>query len=172
MEGTPENKKGGRPTKYHKSFDRIAYELCRRHGYTNEKLADVLGIGLTTLKEWERRHKGFQAAVRQGKDEFDCEQVESALLKRAKGFVRRKLIKRTYFKRGRERTETREVLEEVAGNVEAERFWLKNRNPQRWKETISAEVMTKSAQDLAQEINDMLLGMTASVPAQPPEPPP
>lgn len=132
MDGKPEKNPGGRPTKYRKEYARIAYQLCRLHGYIDERLAEVLEVGIATLKRWKNEHEEFRAQVQRGKDEFDGEQVESALLKRAKGFVRKRVTKRTYLVGNRQRIETTETIEDVAGSVAAEKFWLRKRNPQRW----------------------------------------
>lgn len=132
MDGKPAKNPGGRPSKYSKQLAKLAYQLCRLHGYTDEKLATVLDVGISTLKRWKDEHPEFRAQVQQGKDEFDCEQVESALLKRAKGFVRKRVSKRTFTVGRAQRTETTETIEEVAGSVDAEKFWLSRRNPQRW----------------------------------------
>jgi hypothetical protein len=132
MEERPGKHPGGRPTKFRKEYIKIAYQLCRLHGYTDEKLADVLDVDLSSLKRWKEAHPEFRTEVQRGKDEFDSEQVESALLKRAKGFVRKRVTKRTYMIGNRQRVETTETMEEVAGSVDAERFWLRKRNPARW----------------------------------------
>ena len=125
--------KGGRPTRYNKSLIHTAYRLCRNHGYTDAQLADVLGVGSTTLYNWKNKHGEFREALRRGKDEYDSEHVESALLKRAKGFVRKRVTKRTYKRGGHEYTDTQESMEEVAGSVRAQETWLFNRNPERWR---------------------------------------
>ncbi len=124
---------GGRPTKYHKAFVKIVYKLCRQHGYTDEKLADLLSVGISTFMRWKDAHVEFREALRRGKDEFDSENVEAALLERAKGYVRQKLVTKTFRRRGREVTETHKIVEKVAGSVRAQELWLCNRNPGRWK---------------------------------------
>lgn len=132
MDVKPAKHPGGRPTKYSKQCAELAYRLCRLHGYTDEKLAAVLDVGISTLKRWKEEHPEFRDQVQRGKDEFDCEQVESALLKRAMGFVRKRVSKRTFTVGRKQRTETIETMEEVPGSVDAEKFWLSRRNPARW----------------------------------------
>jgi hypothetical protein len=175
MDGTSNNNEntpktphpGGRPTKFHKAYIRIAYQLCRQHGYTEEKVAELLGVHLNTLRAWKDRHPEFQVAIRRGKDEFDSENVETALLKRAKGFVRKRLMKKVVKRRGREYTETKEIVEEVAGSVRAQEIWLYNRHPDRWKRIPGQGFADKSPEEIAQQINDMLVGMKDSVPPPP-----
>jgi hypothetical protein len=147
MAGMPEKNKGGRPSVYHKSFEKIAYELCRQHGYTDEKLAELLGGHLSTLKNWKAKHGEFLSAIRRGKDEFDGEHVESALLKRAKGFIRKRLVKRTVQRAGLQQTETTEVIEEVEGSVRAQEVYLYNRNPERWKRIPTGTDESQEEQD-------------------------
>jgi hypothetical protein len=150
MAGTPDKKGRGRPTAYHKSFVKISFQLCRQHAYTDVKLAEVLGIGLTTLYQWKEKYPEFREAVQGGKDVFDKEYIESALVKRAKGFVRKRLLQRTFTRAGLKTTEITEVAEEVAGSVEAQKFWLVNRNPQRWKQLVQ-EPKDEAAQQQEQK---------------------
>jgi hypothetical protein len=131
--GNPEKNKGGRPAKYRIDHDETGYKLCRNHGYTDEQLADFFGVTTRAIEKWKVKHPSFGEALRRGKDEFDCEHVEAALLKRAKGFVRKRISKRTYTRDGKTYTETVETAEEVPGNVRAQELWLANRNPRRWK---------------------------------------
>lgn len=83
--------------------------LCRlegwaRDGLTDEQIAHNMGIGLTTLKEWKKKHPPIASALKKGKEVVDYE-VENALLKAA-----------------------------MEGNVTAQIYWLKNRKPKMWRD--------------------------------------
>ncbi len=120
-------------TQYRQLFAHQAYFLCRNHGYTDPQLAEVLDVSLTTLRAWKKKRAAFRQAIQMGKNEFDQEHLEAALLKCATGFVRKQVTTRTIRQDGQEYTETVEVREEVPGDVRAQIFWLCNRDPQRWR---------------------------------------
>ena len=120
-------------SQYRQLFAHQAYLLCRNHGYEDSQLAEVLDVSLATLEAWKRKHAAFREAIQAGKQEFDEEHVEAALLKLATGFVRKQVTTRTIRRDGQEYTETVEVKEEIPGDVRAQIFWLCNRNPRRWK---------------------------------------
>ena len=77
----------GRPTKYHEDYVRIAHAACAELGATNEQLARLFGVGTTTLDRWIAAHEAFRGAIKKGKDLFDREVVEEALLRRACGYA-------------------------------------------------------------------------------------
>jgi hypothetical protein len=122
-----------RATPYRKLFAHQAYILCQHHGYTENQLAEVLDVSLTTLAAWKDKHASFREAIAKGQAEFDTECVESALLRRAMGFVRKTVTTKTGRRQGQKYTETIEVRGEVPGDVRAQELWLCSRNPQRWQ---------------------------------------
>lgn len=76
--------KGGQPTKYKKEYCEQARKLCLLK-YTDEKLADFFGVGLSTIYKWKQDHIEFLEAVNDGKEKADGE-VVNALLQRALGY--------------------------------------------------------------------------------------
>lgn len=64
--------------------------------------------------------------------------------------MRKRLLQRTFTRAGLKTTEITEVAEEVAGSVEAQKFWLVNRNPQRWKQLVQ-EPKDEAAQQQEQK---------------------
>lgn len=77
-------------------------------GFTNEQIAEMLGIGRTTLQRWSDDAE-FRTALKRGKDKADA-LVIRALYNRAVG-------SKLY-----------------AADVTACIFWLKNRQPDRWRD--------------------------------------
>ena len=78
---------------------------------TQQQIADNLGIGLTTLKDYMKKSSSISTAIKKGKEVTDY-QVENALFKSA-----------------------------INGNVTAMIFWLKNRRPDKWRDRReSAEI--------------------------------
>lgn len=84
----------------------ILLEGWARDGLTKEQIANNIGIGRTTLYEWEQKEPNIMNAIKKGREVVDFE-VENALLKNA-----------------------------LEGNVTAQIFWLKNRKQLQWREKI------------------------------------
>lgn len=135
----PEAKRG-RPAKYQPSFAEQAAQRCAM-GATNADLADFFGVAISTVKLWAVQHEEFSAALKVGKEQAD-QQVERSLYQRAVGYT---------FDSEKVLTVKGEVVrvpirEHVAPDVTAQIFWLKNRQPERWREKqqveLSGEVKT------------------------------
>lgn len=80
-----------------------------QEGLTEEQIAERLGVGITTLSRWKNEHPEFREALKVSKDEADAKVVES-LYKQA-----------------------------LKGNVTAQIFWLKNRQPDKWRDAWKIE---------------------------------
>ena len=63
---------------------KFALELAA-HGATNRKLAEMFGIGLTTLEKWLRGESKFARAIREGKV-MSCKKVIDSVFSRACGY--------------------------------------------------------------------------------------
>jgi hypothetical protein len=93
-------------------------------GATNDKIASYLGISQETVLNWCKRHKKFNKAYKQGKQEADID-VAHALYKSAiGGYVTET---KTYTDNGRKMTETKKKY--IRPDVMACIFWLNKRNP-------------------------------------------
>ena len=102
--------KVGRKSKYGDFVDRKGLVLVRgwaRDGLTDVQIAKNIGITTSTLYEWKNKYSDFSEALKESKEVADFE-VESALFKKAK-----------------------------MGDVTAQIFWLKNRQPRKWRDKVS-----------------------------------
>ena len=104
----------------------ILVEGWARDGLTNEQIAEKLGIGLSTLYKYQSENMEFMDALKRGKEVVDRE-VENALFKRAMGYEYEEVT----FEGGKE---TKTVKKQVAPDVTAQIFWLKNRKPKEWRD--------------------------------------
>ena len=120
-----------------------------RDGLTDEQLSKNMGIGTTTLYRWKEEYREIREALKRGKEVVDI-QVENALLKRALGYEyteeTRELVK------DKETGEyslpvTKIVTKEVAPDVTAQIFWLKNRKPKKWRSDQQESGNEKQVQD-------------------------
>lgn len=127
--------KPGRPALYDPKFAPIAKVLCSR-GATSADLADAFGVSTVSIYNWESWHPEFGEAVRLGKVEIFDPRVERALAERALGYS----------------VDTEEIKVTKDGDVlripvrkhyppetTACIFWLKNRQPQKWRDVWKIE---------------------------------
>lgn len=126
----------------------IKLEGWARNGLTDEQIAHNIGITTTTLYDWKNKYPQFAEAVKRGKEVVDI-MVENALLKSALGYSYDEVVKERIFDY---ETETSKVVEvkrttkELAPNPTSLIFWLKNRQPEKWrdKKNIDAAVEVKN----------------------------
>ncbi len=79
-------------------------------GKTDVEIADEVGIGITTLKKLKGAHPDFAAAIKDAKTVAD-RLVEGSLFEQA-----------------------------LAGSTTAAIFWLKNRQPEKWRDVHKIDV--------------------------------
>lgn len=126
----------------------IRLEGWARNGLTDEQIAHNIGITTTTLYDWKKKYPQFAEAVKRGKEVVDI-MVENALLKSALGYSYDEVVKSIVWnpeKKDFDYTETKRTTKEVQPNPTALIFWLKNRQPEQWrdKKNIDAAVEVKN----------------------------
>ena len=109
----------GRPSKLTSEVAATAATLARL-GFTDERLAEALGISRSTLSLWKSENEEFSATLREAKSQADA-QVVDALHKRATGFVGPDGVF-------------------VPPNPTACIFWLKNRMPAEFRDSHRHEL--------------------------------
>jgi hypothetical protein len=122
-------------------------EAYARDGLIDEQIAKNMGITATTLYDWKNKFPSISEALKRGKEVVDIE-VENKLLQRAKGY---EYIETTY-----ERienmvvepdgsvnvipgTKIKTVVKQMAPDVTAQIFWLKNRKSAEWRDKAELE---------------------------------
>lgn len=101
-------------------------EAWARDGLTDEQIAHNLGIAVSTLYVYKAEHEEFSEALKRGKEVVDYE-VENALLKRALGYSYEEIT----YEAGKL---VKTVTKQVAPDVTAQIYWLKNRKPDKWRD--------------------------------------
>lgn len=124
----PGKSKTGRPTKFKAEFVEQGAKLARM-GATDAQLADFFKVTLSTLYLWKVQHQAFSDALKRGKDEVDA-QVEQSLFRRAMGYTHDS--EKVFQYEGQVvRTPTQE---HYPPDTTAMIFWLKNRQPAKWRD--------------------------------------
>lgn len=120
----------GRPTEYDPSRLDEVTNFCLG-GATMDQVAELLGVSTVTVWRWRHKHPEFRNAVRVGKEGAD-ERVERSLFECAVGYRRRALK----IMQHEGQVITHEYDEEVGPNPGAAFNWLKNRQPDQWREKV------------------------------------
>jgi transposase-like protein len=134
----------GRPTLYDPDEHPSAVMLLARNGKTVADMAEALDIGLATFKRWMIDHPEFRAALELGREAAD-ERVERSLFERATGYEH-PAVKILTVSGGQgmgSHIETVPYTERYPPDVEAAKFWLKNRKPAKWREKSEVEQNVK-----------------------------
>lgn len=118
----------GKTKKYTPLYDNVAEEACAIGANINQ-LAAILNVHQPTVNNWMKEYPNFYQCVIRGRDRFAVEHVESALLKRAKGYSYIRKVDRVT------KSGVIKCAEEmhVPADTTAAIFFLINRNPHRWK---------------------------------------
>lgn len=103
-----------------------------RRGLTDEQIAKNMGISRSTLSEWKLKYPDISDTLKKGKEVIDTE-VENALLKRALGYKYEEKSTTISDKDGVKVTTTKK---ELPPDTTAQIFWLKNRCPDLWRESL------------------------------------
>lgn len=148
--------KGGCPTDYKVEYNELAYNYCLL-GATDKKLANFFDVVEKTINNWKKEHPKFLQSIRAGKEIADMD-VAKSFFNNAKGFVAvsRKPIKiRVWDSEAKRLVEKIEMTTETtqhAPNTEAGKFWLKNRQPEMWKEKSEVSTSYENEKPLEIEI--------------------
>jgi len=106
-----------------------------REGLRDIDICKKLGIGKTTLYSWKRKYPEIKEVLTKNKETFDAE-VENALAMRALGYSYVEVIKELV---NGNMVVVKEVLKSVPPDVTAQIFWLKNRQPGKWRDKHEIE---------------------------------
>jgi hypothetical protein len=124
----------GRPTKYKQEYNEQAYELCLL-GYTDKELAGFFDTSEVTLNAWKKKYPEFLKSLREGKDVADGK-VAKSFYKRALGYKYDEITKEP----DKEKLKvTKVITKEQAPDAGAALSWLKNRQPDKWRDKKDVE---------------------------------
>lgn len=138
-------KKAGRHGKYEEWLDKdslLKVQGWARDGLSDEQIAHNIGINKGTLCVWKNRFPEFADAIKKGKEVVDRE-VENAMLKRAMGYEYDEVTQEPVTDKDTGITEmrvTKRVTKQIAPDVTAQIFWLKNRKPDEFRDKRDVEL--------------------------------
>lgn len=116
----------------------LQLEAWARDGLTDEEISKNIGISRSTLSEWKNRFSDISDALKKGKEIVDIH-VENSLLKRALGYDYIEVTKELV---NGQMVAVKEVTKHIMPDVTAMIFWLKNRNPEKWRDVNKINIET------------------------------
>ena len=132
-----EKKKRGRKSEYRIEYADQALKLCLL-GATDKELSEFFSVSEQTLNKWKKDYPEFLESLKKGKNIADAN-VASRLYNRAIGYN----CKATKFATSNGKiTDSKEFIEHYPPDTTAAIFWLKNRQPEKWryKKEVDANV--------------------------------
>lgn len=136
----------GRPTLFRPEYVDQARMLCEL-GATDADLARFFGVEPRTINYWKEAHPEFLQSVKSAKADLDA-QVEQSLFRRAMGYSHEAVKIFADVKSGA--TTVVPYTEHYPPDATSMIFWLKNRQPERWRER----------NEVKHEVTHRIAGMT------------
>jgi len=128
------NGTAGQPTLYREEYNDKACKLCEKHAFTDKDLAEVFDVTETTINNWKKEHPQFFKSVKEGKAFRDV-RVERSLYERANGYSHPE--EKVFIHQGE--IVTHETTKHYPPDTAAAFIWLKNRQPERWRDKIEVQ---------------------------------
>jgi len=154
----------GRPSKYNSTIPERAKKMAKA-GARDEDLAKAFGIAPSTLNEWKKKYPEFSETLKGSKEVVD-KKVVCSLLKNALGYTvseTKRFFRPLFDGKGdpvigsdgkQVKALVREEIteKEIAPSTTAQIFWLKNRQPDKWRDAYRLQ----DAEYLKGEVTDLL----------------
>ncbi|PIT61650.1 terminase [Snodgrassella alvi] len=130
-----------RPTDYRQEYAEQARKLCLL-GFTDKQLAVFFGVNESTINRWKQKYPEFCKSIKSGKVIADAQVVES-LFNRATGIEVTEVEVRDDGKKKVKRVTKKHIPPDPTAQI----FWLKNRQPELWREksTVANEVKIETS---------------------------
>ena len=117
-----------RPTDYRQEYAEQARKLCLL-GFTDKQLAVFFGVNESTINRWKDKYPEFCKSIKSGKVVADA-QVAESLFKRATGIEVTEVEVRDDGKKKVKRVTKKHIPPDPTAQI----FWLKNRQPELWRD--------------------------------------
>lgn len=144
-----------RPTMYIKGVHDKWAESLAIDGLIDVEIAKRMGIAKSTLNKWKREHPEFMDSLKATKEIADSK-VKESLYRRAIGYTcKEKKVIVELDNNGNQKPARIETTEkEVLPDTTAQIFWLKNRDPEKWRDRQTHDVTISPFEELMKSISD------------------
>lgn len=136
----------GRPTDYRAHFAKQAFTVTSRFGAIDTDLCELFSVSVQTLNTWKQQHPAFLESIKDGKSLYDA-RVEKALFERAIGLERLEIVRRVV----NGEVVSAETVKQYPPDTRACMFWLKNRQPERWRNQPVSQIESHAKTHLSIE---------------------
>lgn len=134
--------RAGRPNHYDLRIKPRLLEIAAwcRDGLTDKEIGQLIGVSHTTFIKYKKLEVEFLDALKINKNIADI-QVENSLFKRANGYEYEETVKEIHTDDdGKVKSKhVKKTTKQVAPDVTAQIFWLKNRKMKEWRDTKNME---------------------------------
>ena len=145
-------KPNGRPTKYKPEFDDLAYKFALL-GATNKEMAGFFDVAESTFDLWRIAHPKFSGAITRGKVIADSKVAES-LYRRALGYTHSE--NKIFQYKGKPIVVP--TTKHYPPDTQAASLWLRNRQPELWRDrkdfVVKQETDTRTTQEIIDAIKE------------------
>jgi len=141
----------GQPTKFRPEYVDIAYRFCLLKA-TDRQLAELFKVSSKTINKWKKLFPEFGEALRSGKILADTD-ISKSLYHRANGFVHKSVNIRVV----KNETVRTTKVRYYPPNVKSIMFWLRNRQPDKWREINKTKAGPDAKAGLDAEAVEMIL---------------
>jgi hypothetical protein len=124
----------GHPTKYNAEQDKLVYNLALL-GATDQEMADTIGIAIRTFCNWKTKYPSFMQSLKDGKAVADAN-VGKRLYQRAIGYSHPDC--KVFNHNGEAMVVP--ITKHYPPDVTACIFWLKNRQPEKWRDVQRVDI--------------------------------
>lgn len=128
-----------RPTDYRQEYAEQARKLCLL-GFTDKQLAVFFGVNESTINRWKDKYPEFCKSIKSGKVIADAQVVDS-LYNRAMGIEVTEVEVRDDGKKKVKRVTKKHIPPDPTAQI----FWLKNRQPELWRDKPTVENSAQEA---------------------------
>lgn len=136
-------KRPGQPSKIEDEMSIRFAAYLAGEGRTDKQIAEKLGVTPRTIDNWKKAEPEFFLTLKSEKEKAD-KVVEDSLYSNAQNqFLEEE---KAFYDSERGEVVKTTIKKEVRGNVSAQIFWLKNRQPKKWRDRV---------EEPAQEIDDI-----------------
>lgn len=116
-------------------------KVIAMQGYTDDELAMMFGLDPRVVNGWRKMYPSFDKAIEEGRSLADLQVIE-ALHKKAVGYS----YKDEVVIRARGKSTIAKVKRRVEPETNAIKFWLSNRDPERWSDRTHHQVTGKKGE--------------------------
>lgn len=147
----------GRKSAYREEYVQLAenYSLL---GATDKEMADFFGVTERTLSQWKKEYPEFLQSLKKGKNIADAN-VASKLYNRAIGYdYEEKHFETKPSKKDAppELVEAKRIKKHVPADTTAAIFWLKNRQPEKWRDRKEVDANVNLSDELESMTDEQL----------------